>query len=164
MNFWSKMAYFHGKIKGSLAIRNLLPGSLVLFYLLFQTTALYCRCIEGSSHQHINPAAQEFSAKTQGNQDTHDHRNCHGMDSAGHPTEKGSNSHFPCYCSKDERLTLASSASTLPIPSIDGKVLPSNLVHQIELLLANPQSLLLSNRSPPALAVSSYLKNHAFLI
>jgi hypothetical protein len=153
------MANFFEQIPRSRFIKGGLTGSLAVFYLFLQVTALYCSCVGSASHHHSSGyrAAQENS---EDHQHAHDHTHSH----ADHSEGNDSSSHFPCYCKGEERLTLASTESQL-IPSFFGKVMPAFTVHQIAFLtLPNLQFIILSNRSPPLASVPLHLKNQAFLI
>lgn len=141
-------------------MKRILPGTLVLFYLVFVITGLYCRCIEtGTSdhnnHQHVAKAESEKSAD-------HDHSHDHGHEQP--PPGHHSTPHSPCYCNGIDASALVSSFETEFAKTTCATLLPINSVQVIALFSLPPFQFVTANDHGPPAQVSIYLKNHSFLI
>lgn len=140
-------------------LKRVIPGTMIVFYLCFLATGLYCRCIENANHHnhdHEHPVAQA-DAET-----TVDHT--HG-DAHHHPShEYNSIPHNACSCDEIENLALVSSSETEFAKTIFAKSLPVDALQASTLFSFQKFKFVTANSHAPPPLVSVYLKNQSFLI
>lgn len=141
-------------------MRRAIPSAMVLFYLCFLVTGLYCRCIENTNHHHDHehPVAQA-DAKT-----TINHRHDH-VDGHHHPSQEyNSPPHHSCSCDGVENLALVSSSETEFAKTIYAKIFSVNAFQVSTLFSFQKFKFVTANYHGPPPQLSVYLKNQTFLI
>ncbi len=141
-------------------LKRAVPSAMVLLYLGFLLTGLYCRCFENaappSDHQH---QVAQANSETSGG-----HQHSHGVDSSHPSGDQNSSPHSNCNCDGFEASALVSSSDTASVKTNFIKLLPVTTLQPTSLLpLQQVQVANVSSRGPP-FHVPIPIKNQALLI